>query len=251
MMKNRYLKDRLMRRYGGGRRDERNPYGSRGGYVDSLPPTMPNIHRNDGNQYNDNDYRGYGSRRENHGGSMGSEHFRGYSQHPPMEYYGYGVGMPVYDYNDGNEYRRDRRDMNYDGNDYRDYRSYRDRRDMNYGRQDYGWGSNDYGGSEDVEKKYEKELEHWMEKLKSKSKINIPFEQAIQQAKSMGVRFEEYSELEFYVTMLMLASDYQKTLGNDANIYMKLAKDWLEDDDIAISPSEKLCEYYYAIVKGE
>lgn len=38
---------------------------------------------------------------------------------------------------------------------------------------------------------------------------------------------------------------------NDSSTYLNMAKKWLEDDDIEVSPSEKLCIYYYDIVKGK
>lgn len=202
---NRYLKDRLMQKFG---RDERNPYGSRGGYVDS---------RRMDSRFEDNRGRG--------------------------------------------DYRQDSRDYTY-GNDSRDYANY-DRR-LEYGKPvefyTYGIGGMrnqpDYHGSkeheeEELEQRYHKDLKHWIRKLQSKDKFEMSEDQVIQQAKSLGVRFKEFSETEFYAIYLAMVSDYHKTLGNDVMLYIKLARDFLEDDDMGVTPSEKVCIYYYYIVKGE
>ena len=39
--------------------------------------------------------------------------------------------------------------------------------------------------------------------------------------------------------------------ANEPNTYIAMAKQWLMDDDIEVSPSEKLSIYYYKIIKGE
>ena len=119
---------------------------------------------------------------------------------------------------------------------------------------DYGYDQrNDYGydGHEKMsEEKYYKDLERWAEKLKKKDRFKMRKEDVLAQAKQMGVKFEEFSEIEFYVVYLMMISDY-KNVANDHRMYLSMAKDWLEDDDIEVSPSEKLCIYYYDIVKGK
>ena len=65
----------------------------------------------------------------------------------------------------------------------------------------------------------------------------------------MGVKFEDYNEEEFLTTYYMVLSDYPK-IANEPHTYLALAKDWLEDKDTALKGSEKLCAYYYEIVKG-
>lgn len=77
----------------------------------------------------------------------------------------------------------------------------------------------------------------------------MPMEQVIKEAKSMGVKFEEYDEMEFYTTYLMMISDYPR-VANEYHTYLSMAKDWLEDDDVEMMGSDKLCAYYYEIVKG-
>ncbi len=55
---------------------------------------------------------------------------------------------------------------------------------------------------------------------------------------------------DLYVTTLMMYTDYYKTLGNaNMSIYVKLARDWLMDDDTSVKGSEKLATYYHNIVK--
>ena len=167
---------------------------------------------NDYNDYNDyGDYNNYG--RDNRQGEPGRN--RRYNQGRDNANYG--------DYNDYGDYR--------DYNDYGDYGDY-----------------NDYG--KDMEKEYHEDLKKWIEKMKSKDRFKVPYDQIIQQAKNMGVKFEEYSELEFYAAYLAMVTDY-KTISGEYSMYLKMAKDFLEDDDIKVSPSEKLCIYLYKIVMGE
>ena len=56
----------------------------------------------------------------------------------------------------------------------------------------------------------------------------------------------------FFVVMNMLYSDYGKTLVkhgmNNVDLYVDLAKDWIEDDDVAAGKA-KTADYYYCIVK--
>ena len=135
------------------------------------------------------------------------------------------------------------RQHDYYGGDRRsDYSSYND-----YRYNDYRY---DYGKHSDSEKQYYEDIERWSEKLRRRDRFNIKKEDVISSAKQMGVRFEEFTEEEFYAVYLMMVSDY-KSVSNDFRTYLNLAKEWLMDDDIEVSPSEKLCIYYYEIVKGE
>ena len=151
-------------------------------------------------------------------------------------------GMDSADYNDDYIDSRSnmRRDYRYD-----DYPSGHEMYAYGYGqirpREDYSDG--------EIEKEYKEDLHEWIEKLKHKDRFKVPKEQLIKQAKNMGIHFEEYSEDEFYAIYLAMVSDY-KTVSNDYNTYIKLAKDFLEDDDMAVSPSEKVCIYLYEIVLG-
>lgn len=109
-------------------------------------------------------------------------------------------------------------------------------------KQDY----RDYG--EDYDKKeYMEELEKWTHKLKKHDRFGWNKEQVIQQAKSMGVRFDHFDEDEFYVIYLMHISDYPQ-VANEPHTYLAMAKSFLEDDDIARKGSEKVCAYLFDIV---
>ena len=112
------------------------------------------------------------------------------------------------------------------------------------GRRDYAM---DYAEKED---KWKTDLHHWAEKLKKKDSFRVKKEDVINSAKQMNVNFDEFSEDEFYAVYLMLVSDY-KTASADFRGYLQMAKEWLMDDDVEVSPEEKLCIYYYEIVKGK
>lgn len=217
---NRYLKDKAMRgeyprvSHKRGMMDERNPYGSRGGYVSTRKM------RKDRAMGRGHDYPEYDSRydmyydREYYGSRdyPSDEHYG--QHHRPMEYEMYGVGgmRPMYDYR---------------------------------GRMDYGY---DYA-SEDMEKEWKEDLHEWKEKLKHHDRFNFSKDQILAQAKQMGVKFDEFSEEEFLVTYYMVMSDYPQ-VANEPHTYLAMAKDWLHDKDSELQGSDKLCAYYYEIIKG-
>ena len=103
---------------------------------------------------------------------------------------------------------------------------------------------------DDLDKEYKSDLKEWIEKLKHKDKFRLSTPDIIHKAKSMGVRFEDYDEVEFEAVYYMLISDFTN-ISNDPHTYLAMAKSFLEDDDIEVSPSEKVCIYFYKIVKGE
>lgn len=162
------------------------------------------------------------------------------------------------DYDMYSDYRRDYEDdYNYDGHYGRHeqpmpYEMSMQRRMPQYYRGDYNYDYGyDYGydyasGEED----YKKELEKWSNKLKQKDRFNLGKEEVIRKAKEMQVKFDEFSEEEFYAVYLMILSDF-KNISNDPHMYIKMAKDWLMDDDIKVSPSEKVWLYYHYIVSGK
>ena len=148
--------------------------------------------------------------------------------------------------------RRMRRDYEMDeARRRRDYAEYdearRRRRDyMEYDRRsDYM----DYADYDHVKKEYEEDLEHWTHKLKHKDRFNLPKHEVINKAKTMGAKFHEYSEEEFYAVYLMMVSDY--SIANEPHTYLAMAKQFLEDDDIPMSGSEKVCKYLYEIVLND
>lgn len=145
----------------------------------------------------------------------------------------------------GSRYADERYDMEYEQP--RERRGIYDYNMMDY-RGDYRRGR-DYA-DDDYDKEYEEDLQDWIEKLKKKDRFGQTKDQVIQKAREMRVDFKDYSEDEFYAIYLMQVSDYP-SISNDPRIYMNMAKQWLEDDDIAVDPSEKVCKYLYEIVLDE
>lgn len=180
------------------------------------------------------------------------------------------AGGYVRDYR-GNDYAMDYRNDYAERNRGYDYRANSDYRmqdyargNQSYGQRDrnndyamYGYGMiqpmyNDYRMDYDhMEKEYHEELKKWTEKLKQKdNRIRVNKEQVMRQAKNMNVRFEDYTEEEFYAVYLMMIADYPN-VTNDYNVYLSMAKNWLEDDDVKVKGSDKLCTYLYEIVLGK
>lgn len=146
-------------------------------------------------------------------------------------------GMPEQDYGRG---RRD-----YGMSDYRG----------GYGRRDYGYdyGYDDYGDY--GETLSEKELEHWnkklMEQLDEREKQMFHKDTIMHKAKSMGKQMEGFGEKELYTATLMVYTDYKQSIGQNPDLAVKLAYDWLSDKDVAVKGAEKLAVYYDCIVEGE
>ena len=237
---NRYLMDRASRR--GMMRDGRNPYGSRGGYVTSRRRMGRDREMDSRNDYPEYDSR-YDSRS---GGRMGGQDYHYSNQqygehHRPMQYEMYGVGgmRPINDYGDYDMVRGGRgsgrrgRDYGYDMNYDYDY--------------DYGYDMRDYA-KEDEE--WKKHLKKWCEELKQYDRFNMPKDQVINQARQMKVKFDNYNEDEFYTTYLMKISDDEDNLISNPQMAIIMAKNFLEDKDSKLKGSEKLCAYYYEVIKG-
>lgn len=104
--------------------------------------------------------------------------------------------------------------------------------------------------SDDYDKEYHEDLQKWADNLKKYDRFNMPKEQLLSSAKQMGVNFNDYDEEEFYTIYLMHVSDYP-TLSNEPHVYLGMAKSWLEDKDLDIEPSEKVCKYLYEIVMAD
>lgn len=161
--------------------------------------------------------------------------------------------MDDYDYSPERNYERSsrrgqyrRRDEGYNM-EYEQPREY----DRNYDydmRRDYRRGR-DYA-DDDYEEEYEEDLQDWIQKLKKKDRFGMSLEQVMQKAKEMKVEFKDYDENEFYAIYLMQVSDYP-SISNDPRMYIGMAKQWLEDDDVSVDPSEKVCKYLYEIVLDE
>lgn len=134
-------------------------------------------------------------------------------------------------------------------NDYNDYgydyaRGGRRRNDYN----DYGYDERDYA---EMDKEWKQDLEEWCKELKKHDKFGMSKEQVLQQAKQMGIRMDkDYDEHEFITAYYMVISDDKHNLISNPQIAMYKAVDFLEDDDSKLKGSEKLCAYYYEVVKG-
>ena len=127
-----------------------------------------------------------------------------------------------------------------------DYARGRYRRDYTY----------DYVGGDFGENLGKEEISHWTNKLmkevEDKDKQFFSKENIMRKAQEMGIKFDKFNQEEFYVTALMMYTDYCKTLGTaNMDIYLRLAKDWLEDDDVSVKGGEKLAVYHDCIVEGE
>lgn len=255
---NRYIRDMLMRG-----RDGRNPYGSRGGYVKDrrMQRDYRRDYANGNNEYNDRYGNEQGQDQRDMARYRDMERSGQYDRHyQPIEIMGRFNGY----YGGENDYARGR-DYGY-GSDYArsgDYRQDYARRDM----RDYGYGS-DY--NYDMRRDYDympydyaqgsgylsdKELKMWADKLmKSVDEKDMQFlsrENIRKKADELGIKFEKYSFEEFYVAVLMNYTDHCKTIGNaNMDTYLKLAKDFLEDEDTAVQNGEKLATYYDYIVQG-
>ena len=56
----------------------------------------------------------------------------------------------------------------------------------------------------------------------------------------------QVNDIEFYVTMNMLHSDYNNVIEDDVEKYIIMAMDFLKDEDVA---EHKLFNYYFKVVK--
>lgn len=214
------MRDMAMRRMSP-MRDGRNPYGSRGGYVTSRDPR----------------------RRDR----MGRMEDYNYSRSRDYEYEG-----PEYPNRD----MAMRRDGHYYPFEITGKMGYEEEmfdpyyQDMMY---DYARGrGRDYAGAEMLSNR---ELMDWSQKLmqdvEEKDKAFFKYENVEKKAKDMGIQFDKFSFDEFYTTVLMMYTDYCKTLGTaNMDTYLRLAKDWLCDEDVAMRYGEKLASYYDNVVMG-
>ena len=227
-----------------GSRDGRNPYGSRGGYVVSSRSRRDRARGR-------NDYESYGTEYDsNYGSDYATGEYNTRDSVYGRELYGYYGDTP---FEIRRSYPMQDRDMNY-----MDYARGGRGRSMDYGydygydyRRDYGM---DYGeGSSMLD---EEELDEWLEELKedfdNREKEMFKEEKIMQRAKEMGIKFDHFTPKEYLVTAVMLYKDYKKTLGMaNVDIYLKLAKDWLMDDDVEMKHGEKLAAYYDNVVMAE
>jgi len=208
-------------------RDMRNPYGSRGGYVVSD--------RRGGRDYEHGSMAGVDMARSREYNSSG------YDRNDYRYDYAMGGRSGEYD----REYSRDNTNYGYDMNyypvrrsGYFNYNTYGG--DMRSGR-DYG--ENDY-------KLTPTEIRKWDKELKTEG---APFnvEQVRQIAQQHNIRFDEFTPELLTAVANMMYTDYKDTVKGDMSMFVKLAKDFLCDDDFDGEPEEKAYLYYTAIVNKE
>ena len=230
------------------RMDGRNPYGSRGGYVTNRRPRMRGRDRAMDGNYDMRRDMPYSQDMRNQGYDGHYPQGKGSTYYPVQAmgtFEGY-YGMPEQDYGydmrSGRgrmDYARDMRGRGGRGNDY----------GYDYG-YDYGDDYGDYG-----ETLTEEELDHWSKKLMSnfdeREKQLFHKDTIMQRIKAMGKSMEGFGEKELYVATLMCYSDYKNTIGQNVDVSIKLAYDWLADKDVAVKGAEKLAVYYDCIVEGE
>lgn len=155
------------------------------------------------------------------------------------------------------DFARGRREMDYArGGRGRGRNSRAGGRDYGMDYPDYGYDYADYGYDYGMMELEDEDLEEWAEKLKKeleeKDKQFFSKENIKKKAEEMGIKFEKFTMPEFYVTVLMMYTDYCKTLGTaNMDIYLRLAKDWLEDKDVSVKGGEKLAAYYENIVDAD
>lgn len=194
-------------------RDMRNPYGSKGGYVTSRRPGR------DRSEYGDQGYYS-GEFRGRSGDHRSGRDSRDYG-----------------DYGDYNDYGRDYAQGSRDRAGYHDMGDYND-----YAPYDYGGG---YLSKEELSR-WEKKLYGEMEKGECEM---LSREKIMKRAKEVGIKYDEFTEDEFVATVLMLYTDYCKTLGKaNIDMYIKMAKDFLDDKDAGVKYGEKLTAYYDHVV---
>lgn len=156
-------------------------------------------------------------------------------------------------------YRDERRDRNY-GRDERRDREYRDeRRDRNYGRDERrDRGYDDYDSEYDMEYNDMRMLDHhtiekWMENLENADGSRggkFSKEQIRRVTEQHGVKFQKYTGDEFRAAVNMMYPDYCKVLGSDVGIYVKMAREFMDDPDAGVKGGEKLAAYYHCIVEA-
>lgn len=245
-------------------RDGRNPYGSRGGYVVSSRRDRASRMGID-----DDDYASYGrgnrdralrdwrepayerrsGRYDDMENSIGRPaHILG-GEYDRASRYPFMIGGEIGRY-DRNYYNPYEEDGCYDyargrGRD-RAYDYARGRgRDRAYG---YDYADGDYLSDE--------ELKHWTKRMlaevEEKDKPMLQKELILKKAEQMGIKFDKFTPEEFYATFLAMFTDYHNTHGSaNMDVYIKMAKDFLCDEDAELQYGEKLAAYYYYIVEGE
>lgn len=101
----------------------------------------------------------------------------------------------------------------------------------------------------------EHDIEEWMKHIENSDGTrgaHFSKEEVKQMAQKHGIKFDEFSEADLFAATNMMYSDYCDSIGaytKNPDAYVKMAVDFLEDEDFDGKPEEKLSLYYHDIVK--
>lgn len=159
------------------------------------------------------------------------------------------------------EHRHDRRGRGSHegrrGRDYDDYEDSREYRGRYYGEYE-GRDHVDYEDEYDetpirLSKSDAKRWKKMMENFDGTHGEHYTYEQTHEAAEKLGIKFDDYNEMEFCLTLNMMYSDYGHVLkmyippDRELHVCAELAKAFLEDPD-GPEASEKLALYFHCIV---
>lgn len=167
---------------------------------------------------------------------IGSSRDRNYTK---SDYEASGRGRE-YDRQYGRDYAR--RVGYFDYND--DYSNY-DMPDYNYDmamRRDYG---------SDEFRLTPSEIRKWEKELKRETGSSFSVDQVRSIAEQHNIHFDEFSPELLTVVANMMHSDFKNSINPDITTSVRMAKDFLCDDDFDGTPEEKAYLYYTAIVNKE
>lgn len=125
------------------------------------------------------------------------------------------------------------------------YPDMRGRRDYGY---DYGYDYGDYGESLSTEElqKWQKKL---MEQLDEREKQMFRKEAIIPKFKQMGIEMKDFNEEELYTITLAKYTDHKQSIGQNPDLAIKLARDFMVDQDSNTKGSERVAIYYDTFVE--
>ena len=155
-----------------------------------------------------------------------------------------------YDFEDSRDYRRDsgRRARAPRGEDYEE--DYEDSRDYGY--------DEDHHNFKHI-KLTKADFNKWEKMLHNADGTHGPhynYEQAVMAAEKIGIRFDSYSEREFYMCLNMMYADYGVIVSKHMppekvlHFLAEMAKAFFDDPD-GPEPSEKLALYFHCVVCSE
>ena len=125
------------------------------------------------------------------------------------------------------------------------YPDMRGRRDYGY---DYGYDYGDYGETLSTE-----ELQKWqhklMEQLDEREKQMFRKEAIIPKFKQMGIEMKGFNEEELYTITLAKYTDHKQSIGQNPDLAIKLARDFMMDVDSNTKGSERVAIYYDTFVE--